>query len=219
MSLEEVRNYINHIRREMAGKPLSREDLDANPLEQFAKWMEEAVNAQILDPYAMCLSTVNANGHPSSRIVYWRDVDHNGFVFYTNYNSRKGMEIAANPYVALNFHWTELDRQIRIEGPIHKVSLEMSDKYWASRPRESRIGAWASAQSSIVSSPDQLQQSVKELHERFGDGEIPRPPYWGGYVVEPERIEFWQGRPSRLHDRFVYLKSGEEDWSMEQLSP
>jgi pyridoxamine 5'-phosphate oxidase len=218
MSLEEVRNYINHIRREMMGKPLSRADLNKNPLEQFAKWMEEAVNAQILDPYAMCLSTVNTAGHPSSRIVYWRDVESDGFVFYTNYNSRKGIEIAANPYVSLNFHWSELDRQIRIEGPIRKVSTETSDKYWASRPRESRIGAWASAQSSIVSSPDQLQKSVEKLHEQFGEGDIPRPAHWGGYVVEPERIEFWQGRPSRLHDRFVYIKSG-DDWAMEQLSP
>lgn len=218
MSLEEVRNYINTVRREFANKPLSKADLHENPMEQFAKWMEEAVNAQILDPYAMCLSTVNAAGKPSSRIVYWRDVADNGFVLYTNYNSRKGIEIAANPYVGLNFHWSELDRQIRIEGPIRKVSKENSDAYWATRPRESRIGAWASAQSSIVSTPEQLQNSVKELEAKFGDGDIPRPAHWGGYVVIPERLEFWQGRPSRLHDRFVYIKSGDE-WAMEQLSP
>lgn len=218
MSLEEVRNYINTVRRDFASKPLSRADLNENPMEQFATWMEEAVNAQILDPYAMCLSTVNSAGHPSSRIVYWRDVESNGFVFYTNYNSRKGIEIATNPYVSLNFHWSELDRQIRIEGPIRKVSQENSDAYWATRPRESRIGAWASAQSSIVSSPDQLQNSVKLLEAKFGDGDVPRPTYWGGYVVEPDRLEFWQGRPNRLHDRFVYIKSG-EGWTMEQLSP
>lgn len=218
MSLEEVRNYINSIRREMAGKPLSKADLNENPMEQFATWMEEAVNAQILDPYAMCLSTVDTHGKPSSRIVYWRDVDDDGFVLYTNYNSRKGIEIAANPYVSLNFHWSELDRQIRIEGPIKKVSTEMSDTYWATRPRESRIGAWASAQSRIISSPDQLQNSVKELQEKYTDDEIPRPDHWGGYVIHPERLEFWQGRPSRLHDRFVYIKSG-VGWTMEQLSP
>lgn len=218
MSLEEVRNYINTIRRDMAGKPLTKADLNENPMEQFATWMEEAVNAQILDPYAMCLSTVDAHGRPSSRIVYWRDVNEDGFIFYTNYNSRKGIEIAANPYVSLNFHWSELDRQIRIEGPIKKVSTQMSDDYWATRPRESRIGAWASAQSSIISSPEQLQLSVKELEEKYKDVEIPRPPHWGGYVIHPERLEFWQGRPSRLHDRFIYLKAG-EGWTMEQLSP
>lgn len=218
MSLEEVRNYINTVRRDFASKPLSKSDLNENPMEQFATWMEEAVNAQILDPYAMCLSTVNSAGKPSSRIVYWRDVSEDGFVLYTNYNSRKGIEIAANPYVALNFHWSELDRQIRIEGPIKKVSQENSDAYWATRPRESRIGAWASAQSSIVSTPGQVQNSVKELEEKYKDVEIPRPAHWGGYVVIPERLEFWQGRPSRLHDRFVYIKSG-NGWIMEQLSP
>lgn len=218
MSLEEVRNYINTVRRDFASKPLSKSELHEDPMEQFATWMEEAVNAQILDPYAMCLSTVNAAGHPSSRIVYWRDVCEDGFVFYTNYNSRKGIEIAANPHAALNFHWSELDRQIRIEGRIKKVSEEMSDKYWATRPRESRIGAWASAQSSIISKPNQLQLSVKELEEKYKDVEVPRPAHWGGYVVIPERLEFWQGRPNRLHDRFVYIRNG-EGWAMEQLSP
>lgn len=218
MSLEEVRNYINSVRRDFASKPLSKSDLNENPMEQFATWMEEAVNAQILDPYAMCLSTVNVDGHPSSRIVYWRDVSEDGFVLYTNYNSRKGVEIAANPNVALNFHWTELDRQIRIEGKIKKVPTEMSDTYWASRPRESRIGAWASAQSHIIPNSNQLQESIKELQEKYKDEEIPRPKHWGGYVVIPERLEFWQGRPSRLHDRFVYIKNG-DDWTLAQLSP
>lgn len=218
MSLEEVRNYINTVRRDFASKPLSRKDLDENPMEQFATWMEEAVNSQILDPYAMCLSTVNAGGRPSSRIVYWRDVSENGFVFYTNYNSRKGIEMAVNPNVALNFHWSELNRQIRIEGFIKKVPVEMSDTYWNTRPRESRIGAWASSQSAIVNDADQLTQAVNGLEEKFKDMDVPRPTYWGGYVVIPQRLEFWQGRPNRMHDRFVYIKNG-ESWTMEQLSP
>lgn len=218
MSLEEVRNYINTVRRDFSSKSLSKPDLNENPMEQFATWMEEAVSAQILDPYAMCLSTVNAAGKPSSRIVYWRDVTENGFVLYTNYNSRKGIEMAANPHVALNFHWTELNRQIRIEGFVKKVPVEMSDAYWNTRPRESRIGAWASSQSAIVNDADQLAKAVKELEEKFKDADVPRPTYWGGYVVIPERIEFWQGRPNRMHDRFVYLKNG-DSWIMEQLSP
>ena len=218
MSLEEVRNYINSVRRDFAAKPLTRELLHEDPLEQFATWMEEAVNAQILDPYAMCVSTVGADGKPSSRIVYWRDVENGGFVFYTNYNSHKGQEIDANPNVAINFHWTELERQIRIEGTVVKASPEVSDKYWSQRPRESQLGAWASAQSRVIADKTELEKGLETAKLKFEGKDVPRPEHWGGYTVQPSRIEFWQGRPSRLHDRFVYLKEG-DSWKMEQLSP
>ena len=218
MSLEEVRNYINSVRRDFAAKPLTRELLNDNPMEQFASWMEEAVNAQILDPYAMCISTVGEDGKPSSRIVYWRDVEDEGFVFYTNYNSHKGKEIEANPNAALNFHWTELERQIRIEGTVVKASEEVSDLYWSKRPRESQLGAWASAQSKSISGKEELQKNLDAAKAKFEGQDVPRPPHWGGFSVKPTRVEFWQGRPSRLHDRFVYTKDG-DSWEIEQLSP
>lgn len=218
MSLEEVRNYINSVRREFTSKPLTRQLLHENPLEQFALWMEEAVNAQILDPYAMCISTVGEDGKPSSRIVYWRDVEDGGFVFYTNYNSHKGKEISKNNHVALNFHWTELERQIRVEGIVSKASEEVSDLYWSKRPRESQLGAWASAQSEAISGVEELQKDLKIAKKKFEGKDVLRPAHWGGFTVTPERMEFWQGRPSRLHDRFVYSRKG-DGWEIGQVSP
>lgn len=218
MSLDKVRNYINSVRRDFASKPLTRVLLHNNPMEQFATWMEEAVNAQILDPYAMCISTVGEDGKPSSRIVYWRDVEAGGFVFYTNYDSHKGKEIEVNPNVALNFHWTELERQIRVEGTVVKASTEVSDLYWSKRPRESQLGAWASAQSQYISGSEELAKGLEAAKQKFEGADVPRPPHWGGFTVKPTRVEFWQGRPSRLHDRFVYSKNG-DDWEIGQLSP
>lgn len=218
MSLEEIKNYMNQVRRDFAERPLTEGSVDNNPFKQYAVWFEEAVNSKILDPYAMCLSTVGLNGQPSSRIVYMRDILDDGFVFYTNYLSQKGKELLSTPKAALNLHWAELDRQIRIEGDVIKVSEEVSDKYFAARPKKSQIGAWASAQSDVLTTREELEQHVLKYTARFKDIEVDRPKHWGGYVLKPTKIEFWQGRASRLHDRIVYTKEGAE-WKLRRLSP
>jgi len=218
MSLEEIKNYMNQVRRDFAERPLTEGSVDNNPFKQYAVWFEEAVNSKILDPYAMCLSTVGLNGQPSSRIVYMRDILDDGFVFYTNYLSQKGKELLSTPKAALNLHWAELDRQIRIEGDVIKVSEEVSDKYFAARPKKSQIGAWASAQSDVLTTREELEQHVLKYTARFKDIEVDRPKHWGGYVLKPTKIEFWQGRASRLHDRIVYNKEGAE-WKLRRLSP
>lgn len=218
MSLEEIKNYMNQVRRDFAERPLTEGSVDNNPFKQYAVWFEEAVNSKILDPYAMCLSTVGLNGQPSSRIVYMRDILDDGFVFYTNYLSQKGKELLSTPKAALNLHWAELERQIRIEGDVVKVSEDISDKYFASRPKKSQIGAWASLQSDVLSTREELEKRVLNYTELYKDIEVKRPEHWGGYVLKPRKIEFWQGRASRLHDRIVYLKEGAE-WKLERLSP
>ena len=218
MSLEETRSYMNQVRREFSDRPLTEDSVDDSPFKQYAIWFKEAVNSEILDPFAMCLSTVGLNGQPSSRIVYMRDILDDGFVFYTNYLSQKGKELLATPKAALNLHWGELDRQIRIEGEVVKVSEEVSDKYFASRPKESQIGAWASAQSDVLTTREELEQHVLKYTERFKDVDVDRPKHWGGYILRPTKIEFWQGRASRLHDRIVYTKEGAE-WKLGRLSP
>lgn len=219
MSLEEVKNYINSIRRDFADRPMNEDAVSKNPFQQYSIWFEEAVNSQILDPYAMCLSTASQNGIPSSRIVYLRDIIDEHFIFYTNYNSQKGVELLENPFAALNIHWGELERQIRIEGTVSKVKEEVSDKYFANRPKESKIGAWASKQSNELVDRKTLELKVKQLTEQYKDtDEIPRPEFWGGYQLNPTRIEFWQGRPSRLHDRIIFEKI-ENKWKVARLSP
>lgn len=219
MSLEEVRSYMNQIRREFADRPLTEESVKNDPFKQYAIWFEEAVNSQILDPYAMCLSTVNKEGQPSSRIVYMRDILQDGFVFYTNYLSQKGQELAnGSSKAALNLHWGELERQIRIEGEVIKAPNEISDKYFGSRPKESQIGAWASAQSDELSSREELEKKVIAFTEQFKDKDVPRPEHWGGYILKPTKIEFWQGRASRLHDRIIYSRV-DGNWKVGRLSP
>ena len=218
MAFEEVTNYLNQVRRDFAKKALNEEAVDENPFEQLGNWIEEAIDAQILDPYAMTISTATPNGIPSSRVVYLRGIYERGLVFYTNYNSQKGKELQQNPTIALNFYWAEVERQIRIEGIVEKFSAEASDKYFAERPRESQLGAWASSQSEEISSREELKQRLIDYQTQFEGEEVPRPPHWGGYLVKPNYFEFWQGRPSRLHDRIYYKKSG-DNWKLGRLMP
>src|SRR5579859_5763232 len=194
-------------------------DINRNPFRQFETWFQQAVDAQLPEPNTMTLATVDSRGRPSARIVLIKGVDERGFVFFTNYESRKGRELAANPYASLLFYWIELERQVRVEGRIVKTSAQESDTYFASRPLGSRIGAWASEQSEVIESRAVLETRERELIAKFGDNP-PRPPHWGGYRLVPEAIEFWQGRPSRLHDRLLFTRSSESsDWQISRLSP
>lgn len=194
-------------------------DLDADPFLQFGKWYREVEGAGITEHSAMTLSTCPSNQRPSSRIVYLRGFDQRGFAFYTNYNSRKGEELAQNPLAALCFYWKELERQVRIEGRVVKVSGEESDTYFAGRPIDNQLGAWASSQSGTLESAEALQLRVEEFRKRFANIPVPRPAHWGGYRLVADRIEFWQGRPSRLHDRFVYLLESTGKWTLQRLNP
>ena len=195
---------------------LVEENVLKNPFKQFEKWFNEALEAQILEPNAMHLATVS-NGKPHGRIVLLKGFDENGFVFYTNYESNKGKEIGETPFASLTFFWGGMERQVRIEGNIVKTSAQESDEYFQSRPHGSQVGAWVSHQSSIVTRQE-LEQKQQELEALYANKTIPRPAYWGGYRIIPERIEFWQGRPSRLHDRILFTKV-ENDWKIDRLSP
>lgn len=195
---------------------LVEENVSENPFKQFEKWFNEALEAQILEPNAMHLATIS-NGKPHGRIVLLKGFDENGFVFYTNYESNKGKQIAEVPFASLTFFWGDLERQVRIEGEIVKTSAEESDEYFQVRPRGSQIGAWVSRQSSVISKAE-LENRQQELEKYYADKTIPRPPYWGGYRLIPEKVEFWQGRPSRLHDRILFTKNG-NTWKIERLSP
>lgn len=216
--MEDLRNYLNQIRRDFADKPLEEQSVNDNPFLQFSVWFEEAVNAQLLDPYAMLISTVDEIGLPHSRVVYLRNISDEGMVFYTNYNSQKGKNISASNKIAITFFWVELERQIRIEGTVKKVSEELSDKYFAARPRESQLGAWASNQSETIKNRAELEENLKHFTEKFKGVDVPRPPHWGGYIVEPTKFEFWQGRPSRLHDRLIYTKNNNK-WVISRIAP
>jgi pyridoxamine 5'-phosphate oxidase len=209
---------ISEIRKTYRAGALNESDMLANPIEQFRVWLQQAVEAAMLEPTAMTLATADQAGKPSARTVLLKGVDEGGFVFYTNYESRKARDLAANPQAALLFFWDRLERQVRIEGKISKVPREQSESYFKSRPYGSQLGAWVSKQSEVIASRQVLEEKMRELEDKFSEGNVPLPEFWGGYVLLPETIEFWQGRPSRLHDRLRYLKVA-GGWKIERLSP
>ncbi len=206
------------LRRDYSLQELSKSSIDRDPFAQFSIWFDEYLNSKPLEPNAMVVSTVDRDGRPSSRVILLKGFDRDGFVFFTNYESKKAADLDSNPRVALHFFWQELERQINIIGSAAKIAREESEAYFASRPLESRIGAWASKQSSVLASRKELEDSVAEVRARFEGKDIPCPPFWGGYRVTPYRFEFWQGRQSRLHDRICYeQKNG--GWQIYRLSP
>jgi len=209
---------ISAIRKEYSLKTLDINDLSRDPFDQFNLWFQEALIAKVIEINAMTLSTIGEDGIPNGRIVLLKEVD-TGFVFFTNYESQKGKEIAKNPLASLTFFWPELERQVRIKGKIEKVSAELSDEYFFSRPIGSQIGAWTSPQSQKLNSREELEQSQKIIENKFKNNTITRPPHWGGYRLTPSYVEFWQGRPSRLHDRVCYEKKENSQWDLSILAP
>ena len=210
---------LSEMRQEYTWSDLSEADVDADPVRQFEVWFKQALAANLPEANAMTLATATPDGQPSARMVLLKAFDTAGFTFFTNYDSRKGRELAANPRAALLFFWPQLQRQVRIEGTVELVSEAESDAYFRSRPLGSRLGALASAQSLVIANRAVLEERVRELMQRFPNGEVPRPPHWGGYRVRPLVIEFWQGRPDRLHDRLRYQRVQPDGWRLERLSP
>ncbi|QLE57794.1 pyridoxamine 5'-phosphate oxidase [Nostoc sp. TCL26-01] len=210
---------IADLRKDYTLESLSETEADPNPFIQFKKWFEQALAAQLPEPNAMTLATTTPDGKPSARMVLLKDFDERGFVFFTNYNSRKGQELAENPQAAIVFWWAELERQVRILGTVEKVSESESDYYFESRPANSRLGAWASNQSEIIPNRQVLEQRMRELQSQYANQKAPRPPHWGGLRVIPTEIEFWQGQSSRLHDRLLYTHLDDGSWKIQRLSP
>jgi pyridoxamine 5'-phosphate oxidase len=210
---------LTDLRREYASRALDEQDAHADPIRQFTIWFDDALQSQLLDVNAMTLATASAKGEPAARIVLLKGVDENGFVFYTNYDSAKGRDLAANPRASLLFFWVELERQVRINGSVTRTTTAESDEYFHSRPKESQIGAAASEQSRAVASRSHLETRYAELAAKYQDSTVPLPANWGGYRVTPDAIEFWQGRPSRLHDRLLYTRQRDGSWSRSRLAP
>jgi pyridoxamine 5'-phosphate oxidase len=210
---------LTEFRKEYTMAGLRRRDLAENPILQFETWFQQAVEAQVPEPTAMSIATVNSLNQPSLRTVLLKAVDERGFIFCTNYESRKGHDLAQNANATLLFFWKELERQVSISGTTRKIPANESDDYFKVRPRGSQIAAWVSHQSSVVENREWLEKKFEELEKKFDGQPVPLPPYWGGYVVVPETMEFWQGRVNRLHDRFRYTKKAGDIWAIERLSP
>ena len=210
---------IQNLRQDYSASTLSENSTKGDPIKQFEQWSNEALEAKLHEPNAMTLSTATVTGKPSARIVLLKGFHAGGFIFFTNYLSRKGKEIAKNPQGALTFFWGGLERQVRIEGTIEKVSKEESEKYFHSRPKGSQVGAIVSPQSQEIESRDALEQKWNQLEAEYADKEVPKPSYWGGYILNPQLVEFWQGRPSRMHDRILYKKTDKKTWKKVRLAP
>ena len=209
---------LSRMRQEYDAVPLEEQLMAADPLEAFTEWMHDAITFGMKEPNAMTLATATTDGKPSARVVLLKDVNTAGFVFFTNYLSRKGRELISNPYAALVFDWHDMARQVRVEGSVEKLPAEESDAYFDTRPGNAKIGAWTSPQSKIVKDRAEIEQRRRETEQRFAGKSIPRPDHWGGFLLRPTVVEFWQGRPDRLHDRIVYFKT-EEGWSKHRLAP
>ena len=214
-----MKSYLDNLRRDFHGKPLSIKDVSDSPFSQFKTWLNEANESDIVDSIAMTISTVNDKNQPSSRIVYLRDIISNNFIFYTNFNSRKGTDILSNNHISGQFFWKELERQVRFEGLVKKVDNVISDKYFAERPRKSQIGAWVSNQSHKISGRKELEDLIIFYNKKFDGIDVPRPENWGGYEIKINYFEFWQGRESRLHDRVVYELLENNNWDIYAIAP
>lgn len=210
---------ISDLRREYTLSGLHERDLDPSPFKQFERWFQQALSAELLDATAMTLATSSREGKPSARIMLLKDFDEKGFVFFTNYESRKGRELDENPYAAIVFFWAEFERQVRIDGRVSRISREESAEYFHSRPIGSQLGAWASHQSKVIDAPELLEDQLNQFETQFKGKPIPMPAFWGGLLLSPETIEFWQGRPNRLHDRLRYTLQQDGSWLIERLSP